>query len=309
MWDSIASVTIQSATNLKDALLILLLPASCFAAIAIFTKGVRPAWAAAKRAIDETGINLNIYILDTLAVQPMLVLLYTLMAGFADTTGFRLVGSGFWDSLPSSVVALAAVIAGDFIGYWRHRLEHTRFLWPSHAVQQSDTAMTWLALLRFHPFNRLSTSIIDYSFLLLLGFPAYALLVYNFVKHYYGFFIHADLTWSYGRWAHIFVSPAMHRWHHSIETEAYQTNFATVFSIFDRMFGTYLVPEFPPGKLGVKSDIGNGVWAQLLYPFRPSAYGGTQRASHKSGSLGDIGNELHSAELHQAANPAKGSTG
>jgi sterol desaturase/sphingolipid hydroxylase (fatty acid hydroxylase superfamily) len=81
--------------------------------------------------------------------------------------------------------------------------------------------MTWFALVRFHPINRLSTFVIDNSFLLLLGFPAYGLVI-----NAYGFFIHADLPWTYGRLDKIFVSPVMHRWHHSIDTVPYQTNFA-----------------------------------------------------------------------------------
>jgi len=92
-----------------------------------------------------------------------------------------------------------AVFAGDFIGYWRHRLEHSQWLWPSHAIHHSDTEMTWLTLLRFHPINRLSSLILDYAFLLMLGLPPYALIVNNLVRHYYGMVIHADLPWTYGR--------------------------------------------------------------------------------------------------------------
>ena len=170
---------------------------------------------------------------------------------------------------------------GDFIGYWRHRLEHTRLLWPSHAVHHSDTAMTWLALERFHPINRLSTFIIDNSVLILLGFPAYALVVNSVVKHAYGYLIHADLPWTYGRLDNVFVSPVMHRWHHSREQSAYQTNFATVFSIFDRMFGTYRVPGLPNTPLGVTFDMGKGVLGQLLHPFKLSSYRARQNISHK----------------------------
>jgi sterol desaturase/sphingolipid hydroxylase (fatty acid hydroxylase superfamily) len=272
MWHSVLSLAIQSATILKDAFLVLFLPADLFVGLAVLTKGLVPAWAAAKRAIHETRVNLSIYILDAFTVGPIVIALYALMANFADAVALRLISPHFWDSLPSLLVGLAAVFAGDFIGYWRHRLEHTRFLWPSHAVHHSDTAMTWLALIRFHPINRLSTFVIDNFFLLLLGFPAYALLVNSAVKHYYGFLIHADLPWSYGRLDGIFVSPVMHRWHHSIDPAAYQTNFATVFSIFDRTFGTYRVPGLPNTPLGVKFDMGKGVLAQLLHPFKPSAY-------------------------------------
>ena len=34
---------------------------------------------------------------------------------------------------------LAAVAAGDLFGYWRHRAQHSRWLWPAHAIHHSDT--------------------------------------------------------------------------------------------------------------------------------------------------------------------------
>ena len=272
MWNSVTALLLQCTAILKDALLVLILPADIFFGLAIITKGLKPTLAAAQRAIRETRINLSIYILDALVVGPILLVLYALMTNFADAYSLRLINPQFWNSLPAILVGFTAVFVGDFIGYWRHRLEHTRLLWPSHAVHHSDTAMTWLALLRFHPINRLSTFIIDISILTLLGFPAYALLVYSAVKHYYGFFIHADLPWSYGRLDKVFVSPVMHRWHHSIETEAHETNFATVFSFFDWIFGTYRVPGLATGQLGVETHTNKGTLAQLIYPFKLSAY-------------------------------------
>src|SRR5436190_2808883 len=196
MGDPVLSLVTQSATMLQDALLALVLPADVFAGLAILTKGFFPAWAAAKRAFRETRVNFGIYILDAFTVGLILAPLYVLMANFADAAALRVFAPRFWDHVPSFLVGLAGVLAGDFIGYWRHRLEHTRFLWPSHAVHHSDTAMTWFALLRFHPINRVTTFVVDNSLLLLLGFPEYALLVYASVKHYYGFVIHADLPWS-----------------------------------------------------------------------------------------------------------------
>lgn len=279
MWEFAVSVAIQCVTMIKDAILVLLPAAEIFIVLAVLTKGLIPAWAAAKRAVHETRINLTIYILDAVTVGPLLVAAFVLMAKLVDAIGLRLIEPATWNSLPYVFVGLAVVFIGDFIGYWRHRLEHTRLLWPSHAVHHSDTAMTWLALLRFHPINRLTTFVVDNSILLLLGFPDYALLVYAVVKHYYGFFIHADLPWTYGRLDYVFVSPIMHRWHHSIEPEAYGTNFATVFSFFDRVFGTYHVPGLHHGQLGVRSDIGPGVLAQLLYPFRRGAYRAARSSS------------------------------
>jgi len=282
MWHWVITFLFQCGVILKDALLALALPADLFAGLAIIAKGLNPAVAAAIRAIRETRTNLAIYVLDCFIMGPILVVLYAVTTTLADTHSLRLINAQFWNDSPSVVVALVAVFVGDFIGYWRHRLEHTRLLWPSHAVHHSDTAMTWLALLRFHPVNRLSTFIIDNSALILLGFPAYALLVYTAVKHYYGFFIHADLPWRYGPLDKIFVSPVMHRWHHSTEGVAYQTNFATVFSIFDQMFGTYYLPGLVNTPLGVKSNMGKGVLGQLLHPFKLSSYRASQAILHNS---------------------------
>src|SRR5262249_15539926 len=147
----------------RDALLVLILPADLFAGLAIIAKGLYPALAAARLAINETRVNLSIYILDSLIVGPIVVVIYALASDFADKLSLRLIDPHLWNSLPSILVAFVAVVIGDFVGYWRHRLEHTRLLWPSHAVHHSDTNMTWLALLRFHPINRLSTFIIDNS--------------------------------------------------------------------------------------------------------------------------------------------------
>ena len=87
------------------------------------------------------------------------------------------------------------------------------------------------------------------------------------VRHYYGYFIHADLPWTYGKLSRIFVSPAMHHWHHAKEIRYAGTNFATVFSVFDIAFGTYKggICDVP---VGIEDEMGAGVRGQMSYPFK-----------------------------------------
>ena len=132
--------------------------------------------------------------------------------------------------------------------------------------------MTWLTLQRFHPVNRLSTYVIDTGVLALAGFPPYALVANNLLRHFYGYLIHANLPWTYGPAAYVFVSPAMHRWHHAADPHFFQKNFATVFSIFDRLFGTYCVPGPCRAPLGVTDGIERTLFAQLCYMFERRAY-------------------------------------
>ena len=143
----------------------------------------------------------------------------------------------------------------------------SRWLWPSHAIHHSDTQMTFLTLARFHPINRVVTTLVDVTLLAMLGFPAWALVGNQILRHYYGEFIHADFPWMYGPFRRVFVSPVMHQWHHARDVDGAGNNFATVFSVFDLAFGTYHVPGPCNVPLGVTDDIGPGFTRQLVYPF------------------------------------------
>lgn len=185
---------------------------------------------------------------------------------FLQDRGLVLLDGQLFSSLPYSVVALLAVFLGDFIGYLRHRLEHSRLLWPAHVMHHSDTDMHWLTLHRFHPLNRLTTVIIDSSALVALGFPPWAIVFNGLFRHYYGMFIHANVPWTYGRLGAIFVSPAMHRWHHVREGLGVGSNFATVFCIFDRAFGTFHLPGPCYERLGVPDVDNDAFLRQLALP-------------------------------------------
>jgi sterol desaturase/sphingolipid hydroxylase (fatty acid hydroxylase superfamily) len=175
----------------------------------------------------------------------------------------------WWVVAGYPLTLFAVVFLGDLISYWRHRLEHTRWLWPAHVIHHSDTDMTWLTLSRFHPIDRITTTTVDVLFLGILGFPTWAVVANNLLRHYYGEFIHADVPWLYGRFRKFLVSPAMHRWHHARDVTGSGSNFATVFSLFDVAFGTYYVPRLCDVPLGVTADQepGAGVIRHLIYPF------------------------------------------
>jgi len=262
-----AELLAASARSLADTLHGLLLPAVIFLLFALLVKGGRIV-RDSRECLPETGTNLLLVAFNAFFLAPVFIVL----AGWLYSSSFPVLYDGSWNDIPMTAVILIAVFIGDFVGYWRHRLEHTWMLWPSHAVHHSDTEMSWLTLMRFHPVNRLTTFLIDNGVLLLCGVPYHALVAGNLVRHYYGYFIHADLPWTYGRLGRVFVSPAMHRWHHAADPAAYNTNFATVFSLFDRWFGTYRVPGVCRAELGVTDGMGTGVLGQLAHPLRPGSY-------------------------------------
>jgi sterol desaturase/sphingolipid hydroxylase (fatty acid hydroxylase superfamily) len=252
--------------NVLDSLYALVVPAVFFALLALAIKRGE-AWAAARRAGEQVRVSLWLYFLDAVFTVPVMAIVISAIHALLFHLGVTRFQTSVWAMMGTYPTLFLVLFLGDFASYWRHRFEHTSFLWPSHAVHHSDTDMTWLTLERFHPINRVTTTVIDSTFLVLMGFPAWAVLANSVVRHYYGYFIHADLPWTYGKFGAIFVSPAMHHWHHAREVRYAGTNFATVFSVFDRAFGTYKggLCDVP---LGLDADMGVGVKGQLAYPFR-----------------------------------------
>jgi sterol desaturase/sphingolipid hydroxylase (fatty acid hydroxylase superfamily) len=240
--------------------------AIAYVSLALLVKG-QAAVTAARNAIPETRINLAWYFLDALFIAPVVGITVGALRLIVDRYSLALFDPAAWESLGKITTMVLAVFIGDFVSYWRHRLEHTPWLWPAHAIHHSDTQMTWLTLARFHPVNRLVTASIDIAVLALMGFPTWALVANEIVRNYYGEFIHADFPWTYGPLGRVFVSPTMHQWHHARDVDGAGSNFATVFSVFDQAFGTYYVPGVCNVPLGVTDHVGTSIARQLLYPF------------------------------------------
>ena len=256
----------STLSSLRISAELLLLSGLVFSLISLVFKGPE-AIAAGRRAFREIRLNLKFYVFDVLFIAPFIAALVTGLRGAIDRLGLNLVQPSTWDGLGTYGIFLAVVFLGDFIAYWRHRLEHTPALWPSHAIHHGDTDMSWTTLARFHPVNHLTTSAIDIGMLALLGFPMWALVANEMVRKYYGEFIHSDLPWTFGPAGRILVSPAMHQWHHARDVVGSGSNFATVFSVFDQAFGTFHLPGRCNVPLGVTEDLGTSLWSQLCFPF------------------------------------------
>jgi sterol desaturase/sphingolipid hydroxylase (fatty acid hydroxylase superfamily) len=237
-----------------------------FATLAWLTKG-RRALADARAAAGETKINLAMVMVDTLAVSPLLAIGMAAVVGGLAAHGMQLDSAQLWVLLGRWPTVAVAIVLGDFFGYWRHRAQHSRWLWPAHAIHHSDTRLTWFSLERMHPIDR-AGSLMDMVLLSALGLPVWALAANALVRHYYGYFVHADLPWTLGKVGWVINSPVMHRWHHARDVEGSGYNFATVFSVWDRAFGTYYQPGPCAVPLGVREDLGEGALGQYAHPLK-----------------------------------------
>ena len=162
-----------------------------------------------------------------------------------------------------------AMLLTDFVQYWFHRAFHrVPFLWGFHAVHHSAKAMDWLAGARMHFVEIILLRSVTSLPLLTFGFLPSVMQAYVALVYIYSGLVHANLKGDFDRFGHFMVTPRFHHWHHGLEAEAVDVNFAIHFPLWDKLFGTFHLPagRWPQG-YGIPEKMPRGYWRQLAYPF------------------------------------------
>jgi sterol desaturase/sphingolipid hydroxylase (fatty acid hydroxylase superfamily) len=129
--------------------------------------------------------------------------------------------------------------------------------------------MDWLAGSRLHVVDVVLTRGLTFVPLFVLGFDRAPLVAYLVFVSLHAVFIHANVSWTFPRWVEaLVVTPRFHHWHHAIEAEAIDKNFAVHFPWIDRLFGSYYGPpgQWPAGYGIAGHPVPEGFVAQLVYP-------------------------------------------
>ncbi|MEO5938457.1 MAG: sterol desaturase family protein [Sphingomonas sp.] len=170
---------------------------------------------------------------------------------------------------PWALQFIEAMLLTDLAQYWFHRAFHrSPFLWGFHAVHHSAKAMDWLAGARMHFVEIILLRGVTSLPLLTFGFLPSVMQAYVALVYVYSGLVHANLRGDFDRFGHVMVTPRFHHWHHGIEKEAIDVNFAIHFPLWDKLFGTFYLPrgKWPSG-YGIGEKMPQGYLKQLAYPF------------------------------------------
>ncbi len=141
------------------------------------------------------------------------------------------------------IKAILAFLIFDAWTYFWHRINHViPFLWRFHRVHHNDPAMDVSTALRFHPIEILLSAIINLGIIAAFGIRLEHLIVYKLIFHTNVFFHHSNVAISDSvdkMLRYIIVTPNMHKVHHSCKQEETDSNFASILSWWDRLFGSY----------------------------------------------------------------------
>jgi len=219
---------------------------------------------------DEWREDLFYYLVSSLLVQVLTLLTFVPAKTLLAVTHLDALRA--WvGALPFVVQFIAIMFLTDLVQYWVHRAFH-RFpaLWRFHAVHHSARRMDWMAGARMHFLEILVLRATTVLPMFVLGFSSMAMNSYIFVVYLYSTFVHANLGWRFPWIEKLLVTPRFHHWHHGLEDEAVDVNFAVHFPLLDRLFGTYHLPKDRwPADYGVQGHpVPTGYLAQFKYPFR-----------------------------------------
>jgi sterol desaturase/sphingolipid hydroxylase (fatty acid hydroxylase superfamily) len=218
---------------------------------------------------EEWREDLFYYLVSSLMVQVLTFLTFApakSILAVASLTQFR----AWVGALPFLVQFVAIMFLTDVVQYWVHRAFHRiPWLWRFHAVHHSAKSMDWMAGARMHFLEVFALRSMTVIPMYVLGFTDTAMHSYIFLVYLYSTFVHANLGWRFPIFEKILVTPRFHHWHHGIEAEAIDVNFAVHFPLLDKLFGTYFLPRdrWPAG-YGIEGHpVPNGYLAQFNYPF------------------------------------------
>jgi len=174
-------------------------------------------------------------------------------------------GLGGW---PVAAQLAVALVVGDLVNYWNHRLRHTRWLWPFHAVHHGPRTLDWLSSVRMHPIDDLIDNITVGLVVLGMGISLEAWLLTGPFLFFFNTWLHANVSWRFGWIRYLIATPAFHRWHHAEETAPRACNFAGVLPLWDLVFGTFHLPDQAPRAFGPgATEVPDGLVRQLAFPF------------------------------------------
>jgi sterol desaturase/sphingolipid hydroxylase (fatty acid hydroxylase superfamily) len=149
--------------------------------------------------------------------------------------------------LPTWVKIPIAVVLADFCLYWIHRAQHTwDWAWRTHAWHHSIEELYWFSGFRTSFLHSLFYNIPQVAIpVLLLGMGTVETAACFAIGMTIQFWEHVNWRVDLGKLDRVMVTPDYHRVHHSI-TDNPVKNLAPTFSLWDRLFGTWVDPRTVP---------------------------------------------------------------
>jgi len=165
------------------------------------------------------------------------------------------------------IVYLLTFILIDFASYWSHRWNHEiNIFWNRHIIHHSSEEFNLSAALRQSISGLFEIYFFLYIPIAILGIPLQVIAILAPIHLFAQFWYHTRLIDRMGFLENIIVTPSHHRVHHAINPEYIDKNYAAIFIVWDKLFGTFQEEkEAIPPVYGVKKPV--QTWNPVIINF------------------------------------------
>ena len=174
--------------------------------------------------------------------------------------------------LPLWAELLIAILFLDLVAqYVVHYLLHKiKWMWKFHMIHHSDTKVDATTGTRHHPGDYIFREIFALIAVVLLGAPLSFYIFYRITTIFFTYVTHANFNiphWLDKSLSYVFITPNAHKFHHHFERPWTDTNFGNIFSVWDRLFGTFVYDD--PKKIVYGLDVLDGKLDEdIAYQFK-----------------------------------------
>jgi sterol desaturase/sphingolipid hydroxylase (fatty acid hydroxylase superfamily) len=192
-----------------------------------------------KNKLRHAAVNFGFTIIH-LILHTGLAFFIVLLSDWCKTNNFGLV---YWFNTNVLMTIIIGVFALDFSSWLVHFVMHkVRLLWRFHLIHHSDTNVDVTTGLRHHPGDSLLRGLFFLLLIFISGAPMYSVMIYQTLVVLATAFTHANISLNPKLdrvLSYILISPNMHKVHHHWKQPYTDSNYGAVFSIWDRLLGTF----------------------------------------------------------------------
>jgi sterol desaturase/sphingolipid hydroxylase (fatty acid hydroxylase superfamily) len=199
---------------------------------------------ARERRVKHAARNLIVSAINGVVIAFVFAGLMITVADYADKQRLGLLP---WLGLTGAAQFIGAFLLVDIWTYWWHRFNHVvPFLWRFHRMHHSDPEMDVTTATRFHVGEIILSSIIRLFLIPIVGIPIGVLILFDVVQLPIISFHHANIQLPKALdriVAWFVVTPFMHKVHHSRIKRETDSNYSSLLSLWDRVFGSFVQRE------------------------------------------------------------------
>ncbi len=194
--------------------------------------------------VKHTALNV-FFTLTTILVNLSMAFVLVWSSSLVSDQG---VGLLQWIDMPLWAQLIVGLLLMDLIGaYTAHYTEHkVKWMWQFHLIHHTDQHVDTTTANRHHPGESVIRFVFTCIAVIVVGAPVWLIFLYQSMSVVLSQFNHSNYNLPLAvdnvvKW--IFCTPAMHRVHHHYRQPYSDTNYGNIFSLWDRLFGTYVAVD------------------------------------------------------------------